>query len=310
MDNLKEKIKSKAYEIGFAEIGFVKARKFNEYADTLHQLADKNNYPPFVTEEIEKRTNPFLLMEECKSIISLAVAYNDLVSLSLQHPPDKKQGYITPSAWGEDYHLRLKNMMNKLVAYINSLTKGHYRFLPFVDTGHLSDRHIATLAGIGFCGKNTNLITPSAGSFVWLGHIICNLEVNEDTPVNFDCGSCRKCIESCPVGAIKEGEGLDYSKCLANQLIQKETPLTILNRSENRIYGCDTCQIVCPKNVPVLNGKGGKTFLTEPEWLDLKTLMNISNKEFKNRYGKKAYGWRGKKVLKRNAENIVRQTDK
>ncbi|WP_350342614.1 tRNA epoxyqueuosine(34) reductase QueG [Proteinivorax tanatarense] len=301
LSNLKERIKKKAWEIGFVETGFVKARKFKEYEDTLLQLSDKGRNPPFVTDDVEKRTNPFLIMEDCKTIISLAVSYTGYVNASLEHPPNQNQGYITPSAWGEDYHKKLEKMMGDLIDYINSEVQGNHNFIPFVDTGPLSDRHIATLAGIGFCGKNTNLITLSAGSFVWLGHILTNIAIEADAPLELSCGSCRKCIDSCPVQAIKEKGGIDYNKCLANQLIQKEASTEVLKKAENRVYGCDTCQLVCSFN----SGVKKENNIASPEWIDLNFLLSLSNKKFRNNYGLKAFGWRGKKVLQRNAESIL-----
>ncbi|SES92944.1 tRNA epoxyqueuosine(34) reductase QueG [Anaerobranca gottschalkii] len=307
---LKEKIREKGKELGFSQVGFTHSLPFEEYKFVLEKLKKINNYPPFVSEDINLRTDPKLIMENCKTIIAVAFPYVNNVKLSLLHPPAEDEGYISPSAWGLDYHILVKDKMEELVQFIDRETKGRYQFMSFVDTGHLSDREIAKRAGIGFVGKNSSLITKEMGSFVWLGHILTDLELAPDSVMNnLDCGHCNLCIQSCPTNAIKEDGFIDYSKCLANVLVQKgELSLEIREKMNKRIYGCDTCQLVCPKNMEVL--KKHSPSYASLGWIKLRELLELSNKSFKSKYGNTAFSWRGKGVLSRNAKVIIEKNSK
>lgn len=304
---LKEKIREKGKELGFCQVGFTHPAPFEEYKVVLEKLKRLNNYPPFVPEDINLRTDPKLIMENCKTIIAVAFPYINHVKLSLLHPPAKDEGYISPSAWGLDYHILVKDKIEELIRFINGQTKGQYQFMSFVDTGPLSDREIAKRAGIGFVGKNSSLITKEMGSFVWLGHILTDLELSPDsidTIDYLDCAHCNLCIQSCPTNAIKEGGIIDYSKCLANVLVQKgEIPLEIQEKMDKRIYGCDTCQLVCPINKEILKKYCHSN--ASLGWIKLQELIELSNKSFKNKYGNTAFSWRGKGILSRNAKAII-----
>jgi epoxyqueuosine reductase len=172
-----------------------------------------------------------------------------------------------------------------------------------VDTGELSDRAVAERAGIGWSGKNCSIITPEFGSYVYLGEMITNVPFPPDLPMEDRCGSCRKCLDVCPTGALVQGGQLDSSKCIAF-LTQTKDFLADEYRTKigNRIYGCDTCQTVCPVNK-------GKDFhfheemepdpeIAKPK---LKPLLTISNRDFKEKYGHISGSWRGKKPIQRNA---------
>ncbi len=301
---MKEEIVKRGLELGFCKIGFTHAKPFIEYENLLKKHLNTGNYPPFVTEDINLRTNPQLILPGCKTIISVAMSYKNNVNMALKNPPQKGQGFISASAWGVDYHILLKQGMEKLIEYVNTKTNHQFIFQGFVDTGHLSDREIARRAGIGYIGKNSNLITHCNGSFVWLGHILTNMELEPDMEVENQCGDCSICLNACPTNAINEDGTIDYSKCLANILIQKgELSQQVIEKMGKRVYGCDTCQAVCPKNKAVLNDKTNNTE-TEIGWIDLDELAGMSNKEFKEKYGHRAFSWRGKKVLQRNIDAL------
>lgn len=300
---LKENIVEKGREIGFLDIKFTGSEPFTEYLMHLQTLKEKNIYPPFVTEEISLRTNPRLILASCKTIIAVAMSYKHLMDIAANNPLPENYGYISPSAWHTDYHTLLKDSMEELIEFIDEQTEGKYTFKAYVDTGHLSDREIAKRAGLGYIGKNSCLITAKSGSYVWLGHILTNLYIKPDTQMNRQCGDCRNCILACPTKAINDDGTIDYNKCLSNVLVQKgDLPKNIINKMGKRIYGCDTCQMVCPKN-NVLKSQGIDEYI-EPGWMDLEELDKHSNKTFKEKYGHTAFSWRGKSVLKRNADAI------
>jgi epoxyqueuosine reductase len=172
-----------------------------------------------------------------------------------------------------------------------------------VDTGELSDRAVAERAGIGWSGKNTMIITPEFGSYVYLGNLITNLPFEPDQPMEDQCGTCNKCVDVCPTGALVQGGQLNAKRCVA-YLTQTKGFLPDEFRAKigNRIYGCDTCQTVCPKNKGI-DFHFHEEMEPDPEIAKplLKPLLTISNKDFKEKYGHVSGSWRGKKPIQRNA---------
>jgi epoxyqueuosine reductase len=201
-----------------------------------------------------------------------------------------------------DYHTVLRDRLGKLEIYIKeSVIDAQTRSM--VDTGELSDRAVAERAGIGWSAKNCSIITPEFGSYVYLGEIITNIPFAPDTPMEDECGDCRLCLDVCPTGALIEGGQLNAQRCIAF-LTQTKTSLPDEFRTKigNRLYGCDTCQTVCPKNKGKLN-MHQLEFKPDPEIAKplLVPLLTISNREFKEKYGHVSGSWRGKKPIQRNA---------
>jgi epoxyqueuosine reductase len=172
-----------------------------------------------------------------------------------------------------------------------------------VDTGELSDRAVAQRAGIGWSGKNCSIITPEFGSYVYLGEMITDIPIPPDTPIEDRCGTCNKCVEVCPTGALVAPGQLNSQRCIAFLTQTKGfLPEEFRAKLGNRLYGCDTCQMVCPENK-------GKDFHLHPEMEPdpelakplLKPLLHMSNKEFKEKFGHVSGSWRGKKPIQRNA---------
>lgn len=300
---LEKEIKMKGYDLGFCQVGFTSSEPFVEYRQHLEKLIKENKYPPFVIKDLIKRSEPNQIFKGCKSIISVAMTYKENMKIAIANPPSKGEGYISPSAWGIDYHILVKEAINKLISFIDERTENKFHFEGYVDTGDLSDREVAKRSGIGYVGKNSSLITSCSGSYVWLGHIITDLYLKPDEELENMCGDCTICIKSCPTRAINDDGTIQYDKCLANVLIQKdELSDGIIKKMGRRIYGCDTCQVVCPKNQDVLSTI--ECTKKELGWLALEELEKLSNREFKRKYGKFAFSWRGKQVLLRNAKAI------
>ena len=192
--------------------------------------------------------------------------------------------------------------MDKLEAWLRE-REPQLRSESMVDTGELSDRAVAERAGIGFSAKNCSIISPELGSWIYLGEIITNLPLPPDDEVTEQCGTCTKCIDACPTGALVSGGQLDAQKCVSF-LTQTKGMISDehMRKIGNRLYGCDTCQIVCPIN-------RGKNWTHHEDLLPdvevakplLIPLLTIGNKEFKEKYGYTSAAWRGKKPIQRNA---------
>ena len=172
-----------------------------------------------------------------------------------------------------------------------------------VDTGALSDRAVAERAGIGYVGKNCALITPDHGSWVFLGEMLTNIPFEPDEPVTESCGDCTLCLDACPTGALV-GPGQIHAKSCISYLTQTKGFLDDKWKLKigNRLYGCDTCQVVCPKNKG-MNWTHHDELQPDPDIVKplLKPLLSISNREFKAKFGTSAAAWRGKKPIQRNA---------
>ncbi|MGN8844057.1 tRNA epoxyqueuosine(34) reductase QueG [Niallia sp. HCP3S3_B10] len=299
---LKEDIIEYSKTIGIDKIGFTSASTFEEMKVRLITQQKLNYQSGFEEKDIEKRVNPSLLLDKPKSIISIALAYPSKMKERVVSKKGERRGIFCRASWGTDYHTVLKDRLKKLEDYIqeripDALCKS------MVDTGELVDRAVAQRAGIGWSGKNCAIITPEFGSYVYLGEMITNLPLEPDTPMEDQCGTCNKCIDVCPTGALIQGGQLNAQRCIAFQTQTKGfLAEEFREKLGNRIYGCDTCQTVCPKNK-------GMDFHNHPEMEPdpeiakplLQPLLFISNKEFKEKYGHVSGSWRGKKPIQRNA---------
>ncbi len=301
-DQLKQDIIQYSRTIGIDKIGFTNASTFEEMKIRLIQQQELNYQSGFEEKDIEKRVNPSLLLEKPKSIISIALAYPSKMKERVVSKKGERRGIFCRASWGTDYHVVLRDRLQKLEKYIMERVPDA-RCKSMVDTGELVDRAVAQRAGIGWSGKNCAIITPEFGSYVYLGEMITNLPLTPDAPMEDQCGTCNKCVEVCPTGALIQGGQLNAQRCIAFQTQTKGfLAEEFREKLGNRIYGCDTCQTVCPKN------KGMDFHLHEEMEPDpeiakplLLPLLQISNREFKEKYGHISGSWRGKKPIQRNA---------
>lgn len=309
-------LRQKAAELGAAAFGVTTAEPFYEVGEQLARRREEGLYSTFEPKDIGRRIDPRRLMADAQSVISIAVSYEVEPPFPVEpernrlapgrERPDPLRGWISRHAWGLDYHRVVRRKMEALTDFIT----GAYpdaSCMAYVDTGPTPDRAVAARAGVGWIGKNCLLIVPDAGSWVVLGSIITNLKLppDEPSPPPFqECGDCDLCIRACPTGALLAPGELDPSICLGEVTVMKGSiPPGLREPLGNRIYGCDACQTVCPMNRP--GGPGGdNAFIPVSQWDTgpaIDELLQISNREYRERYGDRASGWRGKRTLQRNA---------
>lgn len=302
-EQLKQEIIQYAKQIGIDKIGFASADVFGELKERLRRQQELNYQSGFEKGSLEERTEPKRLLPEAQSILSIAIAYPSRMKNAPKSTKEERRGLFARASWGVDYHVVLRDRLEKLSRFIQEKVPDTVDKV-MVDTGELSDRAVAERAGIGFSGKNTSIITPEYGSFVYLGEMITNIPFIPDEPLEDSCGDCRKCMDACPTGAlVGEGGQLNAQRCIAFLTQTKDfLPDEFRTKIGNRIYGCDTCQQVCPRNK-------GVDFHIHPEFEPehevakpkLKPMLHISNREFKEKFGHISGSWRGKKPLQRNA---------
>ncbi|WP_108671886.1 tRNA epoxyqueuosine(34) reductase QueG [Peribacillus acanthi] len=299
---LKEEIVQYSKTIGIDKIGFTSADPFTELKNRLVRQQELGYQSGFEEKDIQKRITPSLLIDEPASIISIALAYPSKLNTELRSKRGERRGIFCRASWGMDYHHVLRDRLNKLEDFIKAKVPGA-KLKSMVDTGELVDRGVAERAGIGWSGKNCSIITPEFGSYVYLGEMITNLPFAPDDAIEDGCGSCTKCLDVCPTGALVQPGQLDAQRCIAFLTQTKGfLPDEFRNKLGNRLYGCDTCQTVCPKNKGI-DFHFHAEMEPNPELVKplLRPLLNISNKEFKEKYGHMSGSWRGKKPIQRNA---------
>lgn len=245
--NLSAAIRKKALELGFADCGFSRAEALQEDAIRLKTWL-QHGYQAgmgYMENHFEKRTDPTRLVEGARSVISLL--HNYFTDRAQQDP---EAPILSKYAYGKDYHFVMKDKMHELFVFIKSMhPEANGRV--FVDSAPVLDRAWAFRAGLGWIGKNSNLISRTAGSFVFIGEIILNLELSYNPiPENDFCGSCTRCIEACPTGAILDLRTIDSEKCISYQTIENRGEISahIEPGLSGRVFGCDICQDVCPWN--------------------------------------------------------------
>lgn len=299
-----EIVKSIFLEYGVDYCGIAPVKFGNEIRDILQKRADENHLSGMEESDIDKRLDATLIMEDAKSIIVAAFPY---------YCGDVNDSNISCYCRGYDYHLVIRGIMNSICEKIqekfsngeNDTQENSIKTEIFVDNGPLVDRYLAYISGIGFWGMNGSIITDKYGSYVFIGYIVTNLDIEKDVPLEKTCLKCGKCIKSCPGNALLEGYDMDVKKCIS-YITQKKGELSDDEKNiikENKIiFGCDMCQKVCPhnKNIEMTNIEEFKNDLIEK--LDLEEINRISNKEFKRRYYNRAFSWRGKGIIKRNLE--------
>ena len=248
--SLSIQIKNKAKELGFDACGIAEVAS----ADTEALFFDRwiaegcHAGMKYMENYRDIRLDPAGLVEGARSVISVALNY---YPAQKQSPDSPRISYY---AYGKDYHIVVKDKLRQLWEYITSLIPVLDSTLPaarfFTDSAPILERYWAWKAGLGWIGKNTNLIISGKGSFFFLGEIVTTLELDYDTPQKNRCGACRRCLDACPTGALERPGHLNANKCISYLTIEHkgDIPSEQASRLGDRLYGCDTCQEVCPWN--------------------------------------------------------------
>lgn len=294
--NIKQEITNYSKTIDIEAIGFCQAKEMDDlidhykYRDIMGYRCDLEKM-----DNVEKRSIPQLTLENAKTFIVILESYSiHEKSKSIGHP----NGFISKASNFEDYHKILYSKLNKLQQFLVKRYGCNCRY--YCDISPFSDRELARRAGLGVIGKNSFLINKKFGTATYIGYILTDLVMNDyDIPIQEDyCKTCNTCVKACPNHAIIGDKQINSNKCISYLTQAKSIPKGMRYKMNNNIYGCDICQIVCPYNKDTEN----KTI--EPiidSTLDIASLLSISNAEFKKTYGKASCGWRGKKMLQRNA---------
>jgi epoxyqueuosine reductase len=245
-DNYSQLIKEEARRLGFDFCGISTAAFLEEEAPRLEQwlLQNMHGKMKYMENYFEKRLDPRKLVDGARSVISLL--YNYFPSV---HRVNEDTPKLSKYALGKDYHLVVKEKLEELMFYISSAA-GAVNGRAFVDSAPVLDRAWAKKSGLGWIGKNTNLITREQGSFFFIAELIIDLDLKPDSAMEDYCGTCTACIDACPTEAIVKPYVVDGSKCISYFTIElkEEIPASMKGKFENWVFGCDICQDVCPWN--------------------------------------------------------------
>ncbi len=273
-------IKSEARALGFDLCG-IAAVAFHPELSFLHEWLARGyaGEMHYLQRTAERRADVRAVMPSAQSVISLGTVYNTDRPYSNQ-TADSSRAAIARYAWGDDYHVVIEDRLRRLLERLRSLSGEAFEARAYVDTGPVQERVYAQYAGLGWIGKNTCLINEDLGSWIFLSEIICSLALEPDAPAFDQCGSCARCLEACPTGALVEAGVLDATRCLSYLTIEVKGAIPEQHRKAvgQQAYGCDICQEVCPWNIAPGIGKS-----TAPEWqprpgLDAALLLDLWNR--------------------------------
>ena len=264
--------------------------------DTAKDILYESNPCPFTAADVEERLRGTTEFTPKSAIVCLFPYY-------VEHSGPSNLSRYT---WGTDYHLVINEYLEKLIEKLQKINTSA-QFSIYCDTSPLADRYMAYLAGLGFYGKNNCFISPKWGSYVMIGTILTTLEFEPNTPLEQSCMGCNRCITAC-LGQCLGHDEFKYDTC-KSYLTQKKGDLTkeeeIIIGKTPLVFGCDICQEVCPHNQNIPTTPIPEFQRIEP-YIDIYEIETLTNREFKAKYGNRAFSWRGKKILMRN-QNIIEE---
>ena len=284
-------IKDKAVDLGFISCGISKADFLEDEAPRLEKWLNQNHHGQmsYMENNFDKRLDPRLLVPDSKSVVSLLFNY-----YTDKKQEDSQAPKISSYAFGEDYHFVIKRKLNKLMNYIKTEI-GDVSGRAFVDSAPIMEKAWASKSGLGWIGKNTNLISKKTGSFFFIAELIIDLELEYDSSTTDHCGSCTKCIDACPTEALIAPYQIDGSKCISYLTIElkDQIPNEFKDKMDNWAFGCDICQTVCPWNrfskehkEDAFSPKEELIKMTKNEWNEI--TEEVFNTVFKNSAIKRA----------------------
>ena len=270
-------IKTRAAELGFDLCGIAPVADHAELAFLREWLA--RGYAgemQYLDRSADRRDDVRAVLPSARSVICLGTVYNTDRPYSTEIA-DPSTALIARYAWGDDYHHVIQARMDALLAWMREREGGAFDARAYVDTGPVQERVYAQHAGLGWIGRNTCLINPELGSWLFLSEIICSLAIDADAPALDQCGTCRLCLDSCPTGAIVAPYVLDATRCLSYLTIELKGEIPIADRDAlgRHAYGCDVCQEVCPWNAqPAQPDDSGSPWLPRPAF-DLRSIADV-----------------------------------
>ena len=281
--HLEQQIRAAAQRLGFQRCGFARAATAPHAAFVRRWIAEGNAAEmAYIERGLARRLHPELLLSELRTIISGGFRY-----LPPPLPPvdwrAQLRGRIAAYALGDDYHLVVAHKLEQLAAAITALDSRTV-VKPYVDTGPVLERDWAASAGVGWFGKNTNILHTQDGSYFFLGELLTNLELEADAPAADHCGTCTRCLDLCPTGALRPGYQLDARVCISYLTIEHRgsIPAALRPQIGNWIFGCDVCQEVCPWNDKLLQRE---PVPDSAELLPyLPQLLRMSDEDFRARF--------------------------
>ena len=247
IDHRTSLIKQKALDLGFSFCGISKADFLNHEAKNLENWLSNSYHGKmdYMNNHFDKRLDPRLLVDDAKSVVSLLLNY-----YPAENQKTDSDFKISKYAYGEDYHNVIKDKLKELFEFIQSEI-GEVGGRVFVDSAPVMDKAWAKKSGLGWIGKNSNLIHPKHGSYFFIAELILDLELSPDGPIKDYCGTCTRCIDACPTDAIVSPYVVDGSKCISYLTIELKDailPNEFKGKMDNWMFGCDVCQDVCPWN--------------------------------------------------------------
>ncbi|MGV3697085.1 tRNA epoxyqueuosine(34) reductase QueG [Flavobacterium sp.] len=277
-------IKSEAKRLGFLSCGISKAGFLEEEAPRLENWLNKNHHGEmkYMENHFDKRLNPTLLVDDAKSVISLLLNYFPSES---QNAESYK---ISKYAYGQDYHFVIKEKLKELLHTIQTEI-GDVSGRAFVDSAPVLDKAWAAKSGLGWIGKNSNLLTQQVGSFYFIAELVVDLDLEYDHATTDHCGTCTACLDACPTEAIVAPYVVDGSKCISYFTIELKDniPMEMKGKMDDWMFGCDVCQDVCPWNrfskahsEPLFNPNGEILSFTKKDWEEI--TEDTFRKVFKN----------------------------
>lgn len=299
-------IKKQAKALGFMQCGIAKAGQLESEARQLEMWLNQNRHGQmqYMENHFEKRTDPRKLVPGAKSVISLLFNY-----YTKDKQTDPEAPKISKYAYGRDYHKVVKKRLKQLFKNMKEefgAIEGRF----FVDSAPVMDKAWAKRSGLGWIGKNTNLINKQSGSFFFAAEIICDLELEYDGPVTDHCGTCTTCIDACPTGALDQPYQIDGSKCISYFTIELKDaiPVEFKGQFDNWSFGCDICQDVCPWN-RFSKPHTEPEFKPKTELLEMKTQdwQNLTEKTFEKLFTGSAVKRTGFEGLKRNLRFLTKK---
>ncbi|MBI1804438.1 MAG: tRNA epoxyqueuosine(34) reductase QueG [Ignavibacteriae bacterium] len=301
-----EKIKREAYRLGFSKVGIARAEKLGQEAVHLEEWLNRGFHATmnWMAGNVKRRIDPGNILIDAKSVIAVAMNYYT----EIPHCEDSETGKISRYAWGDDYHDVLSKRLQELYDFIKSIEPSAEGKV-YVDTGPVMEKVWAERSGIGWIGKHTNVITQEYGSWVFLGEIIINVELEYDAPATDHCGTCTLCIEACPTEAIVEPYIIDSNRCISYLTIEHRGEIAeeLGERFDRWIYGCDICQDVCPWNQKFALPTSESAFFPREHNVAprLTDVVSLTEEEFSEKYRKSPMKRTKLRGLVRNAQTAA-----